>query len=523
MTLDSSLDHALRRAARLSNDELKAELVAIVQQDRRLTAELLVHLGEVDARRLHTSWAFSSLFRYAVECLGFSEDEAYKRITAARLVRKFPAALGLIHGGSLHLSGLLVVAPHLTRDNHGELLGAACNKTKRQVEQLTAERFPRPDVPASLRKLPAASREAAGSDVAVRLAASEPAAATARQATTEPADATPGQAATAPATATSSSSVLSSDTSSPAGTTTLRAGARTPDNSSPAPEGGPPTLEEGTMAGRHDPAAPARPMTSSPRANEETAASLPARAMQSTAASARKLDRPRIEPLAAARYRVVFTASGELVQKLERAQELASHAVPPSDIAALFERALDALIAWEEKRRYATKPSQPRTSGTPRRAIPPGPPEDFALEAKPLGCTEGLALELKPPGPAASLAPERAVDVPRGSSCPDTTETARNERRGSRHVPARVRRAVFARDGGRCTFVDPKTGRRCDERRFTEFEHAEPHAFGGPPTEANLRTLCHAHNALLARRAFGEQYVAAVVSRRRGELAPHKR
>jgi hypothetical protein len=88
-------------------------------------------------------------------------------------------------------------------------------------------------------------------------------------------------------------------------------------------------------------------------------------------------------------------------------------------------------------------------------------------------------------------------------------------------MPTEVRRRVSERDDGRCTFVDPKTGRRCDERRFLEFDHIEPYALGGRATVENVRLTCALHNALLARRAFGDQYVAAAVagkgSKRRSE------
>jgi hypothetical protein len=454
MTFDTSLDSVFRKVAGLSDEELELELGALARRDHRLTAELLVHLSEVDARHLHAARAYSSLFGYVVGSLGFSEDEAYKRITAARVVRRFPAALDLVSDGRLHLSGLLAVAPHLTDENHQELLGSACSKTKRQVEQLVAERFPRPDVPASIRKLPTAPADAAGTSRAARQTVS---------ALAPRADAVPP------------------------------AGARAPESSPMAAEGGP----MAPLNHREGPVVQATPL---PGANEITASESRTGAIPATAVPARRIDHPRIEPLAPERYRITFSAGVELVRKLERAQALASHAVLPQDVAAVFERALDALIAREQKRRYATKPGPSRPRIVHGRAEPATPPEALPLET---GASD----------PPEVLAPERASPGPSGSSCPAATEASPRGARRSRYVPAGVRRAVLARDGGRCTYVDPATGRRCDERRFLEFEHTEPHAFGGPSTEANLRIVCHAHNALLARRVFGRQYVAAVVSR----------
>ncbi|HEX7126283.1 MAG TPA: HNH endonuclease, partial [Thermodesulfobacteriota bacterium] len=75
-------------------------------------------------------------------------------------------------------------------------------------------------------------------------------------------------------------------------------------------------------------------------------------------------------------------------------------------------------------------------------------------------------------------------------------------RPGSRHIPAAVRRAVWARDGGRCAFVS-RTGRRCTERGFLEFHHVRPYAAGGAATVENIELRCRAHNGYEAERMFG--------------------
>jgi hypothetical protein len=130
--------------------------------------------------------------------------------------------------------------------------------------------------------------------------------------------------------------------------------------------------------------------------------------------------------------------------------------------------------------------------------------------------TAGLAPERVANGakPSEELAPERVDAAEDQSRPPDPGVEHRRARRESRTVPAEVRRSVSERDAGRCTFVDPKTGRRCDERRFITFEHIDPYALGGTATVSNIRLLCSQHHALLARRAFGDQYVAAAVTRR---------
>jgi hypothetical protein len=138
----------------LSNSELIAALPLLVRRESQAIAELVAHLAEMDTRRLYRDQAFSSMHQYCVEALYLSEGAAYKRIAAARAARDFPLVLELLADGKLHLSAICLLAPHLTEENHRSLLEAAVHRSKREVELLLAEQFPRPDVPQSLRKLP---------------------------------------------------------------------------------------------------------------------------------------------------------------------------------------------------------------------------------------------------------------------------------------------------------------------------------------------------------------------------------
>ena len=79
---------------------------------------------------------------------------AYKYIGVSRAVRKHGAILPMVRGAELHLSAAMVLVPHLTDDNCAELLEAAAGRSKRGVEKLIAERFPKADVPGQVRKLP---------------------------------------------------------------------------------------------------------------------------------------------------------------------------------------------------------------------------------------------------------------------------------------------------------------------------------------------------------------------------------
>jgi hypothetical protein len=139
----------------LSDRDLLAQVERAVAQERQATAQLIALLMEVDARKLYAKQSCSSLFTYCVHVLHFSEHAAYLRIEAARAARRFPVILERLANGSLHLTAVSLLGPHLTVANHVEVLDAARHKSKRDVEQLVARLRPQPDVPAMVRKLPA--------------------------------------------------------------------------------------------------------------------------------------------------------------------------------------------------------------------------------------------------------------------------------------------------------------------------------------------------------------------------------
>jgi hypothetical protein len=156
----------LTTAAGLSDAELLRRLALLAGSERAATVELIGHLAELDARRLHLAQGFGSLFAYCTEELRLSEHAAYNRIEAARLVRAFPAVLDRLAEGSLNLSTARLLAPHLRPDNFDALVAAARGRSKREVEALVARLSPRPDVASSVRKLPS-RRQAAPESAAM--------------------------------------------------------------------------------------------------------------------------------------------------------------------------------------------------------------------------------------------------------------------------------------------------------------------------------------------------------------------
>ncbi|HEU4333742.1 MAG TPA: hypothetical protein VFT32_04550 [Candidatus Eisenbacteria bacterium] len=129
----------------LSDDALLRELARLVAHDRVTTAALIAHMAEVDARRLYAPAGYPSMHAYCVGELHLSEDAASKRIQAARAARRFPILLDALADGRLHLTGVCLLAPHLTPGNSNDLISAAQHRRKSEIEGLLLRR-PMPPV-----------------------------------------------------------------------------------------------------------------------------------------------------------------------------------------------------------------------------------------------------------------------------------------------------------------------------------------------------------------------------------------
>jgi hypothetical protein len=148
--------NTLATALALSDRDLLARIDALAGKEREATAELVAHLAALELRpSLYAAEGYGSLFGYCTQGLRLSEDAACNRIAAARACRDFPAILDLLACGSVTLTSIRLLRPHLTRDNHEAVLGRARHKTYDEIVALVAELAPKPDVVATVRKLPA--------------------------------------------------------------------------------------------------------------------------------------------------------------------------------------------------------------------------------------------------------------------------------------------------------------------------------------------------------------------------------
>ena len=150
--------NTLALASRLSDHDLLARLVRLASAEREASAELVAHLAALELRpSVYAALGYGSLFDYCTAALRLSEDAACSRIAVARACRRFPAILDALASGDVSLTSLRLLAPHLTIENHRDVMARACGRRRPEIEALVAELAPRPDVPTSVRKLPAPS------------------------------------------------------------------------------------------------------------------------------------------------------------------------------------------------------------------------------------------------------------------------------------------------------------------------------------------------------------------------------
>ncbi len=414
--------------AELSDSDLLVATRLLVGRSNQLLASLLAHLAEVEARGVHRTRACSSLYTYCIYELRLSEDEAYRRVAAARLVRRFPALLEAVGRGELHLTGLLMLGPHLTNENLIEVLARAKHRTKKEIARLVRLLDPLPEVPSRIEPLgPAPARAMPRAPTWSQLV----------QSACPVRELNPGDRP--------SDWVVTAPSISPTPTTESE-----PQNAN--------ALDEAVS----DTGQPTQP---APPAPAQTA-SAPAR-------------------LIPQRFSVQFTASEEYVKLVEEAQALSGARIRLDE---LHLRAMRALVAELKRQKYAvtTRPRQ-------RSASTPANPSDAS-------CAEQRTTEPRTADP--QTAAPRTAD-PRTAERPPSS--AQPRRRG-RYVTAEVRRAVFQRDGGRCTFTD-SSGQRCRETDDIELHHESAFALGGEHTTSNLTLRCRAHNALAAEEDFGKEFI----------------
>ena len=416
----------IHTAAKLSDPQVLAGAMRLAAEGRKVVADLIALLLAVDARRLYAEEGYSSLFRFCVERLRLSEEEAYYRIAAARVAARFPVVLDRLREGRLTLTAVAVLRKHLTEANHAEILQGAEGRSKREVQGLVAAVAPRADVPTSLRKLSALETRVAG-----------PAATIATEAERQP---------VAPLLA----HPVSPQVSMPSSLGDLELFDHAP--TGPA-FGAAPAMPARAVDGNDAAVARENAFTTAPLS--EPIGGAPDMSSPAT-----------IIPLAPVRYSLRVTIGEETYRKLRRAQNLLAHRVAAGDTAAVLDRALTLLVEQLERQKFGAQAARHVRSET-RTAAHRHPVAGHRKERPSATHTEPDATTTGPPRTPVVATPDRAGLAaeagergPQPPASPVTGSLESGARHRSRYIPAAVRREVWLRDEGQCRYVSP-TGRQC--------------------------------------------------------------
>ncbi|MGC3996861.1 MAG: HNH endonuclease [Anaeromyxobacter sp.] len=384
----------------LDDSSLTARLRSLAADERGIKVELLLVLAEVERRKLYLEQGFPSLWAYCREVLHLSEDGAYRRITAMRLLSRFPSLEAPLREGRLSLSTLGMLRDVLTEENLGELVGSAAFKSKAEVERLVVTLKPREAPKDGVRRLPS------------------------------------------------------------------------PPSGAPQPRPVDPT---GVTALVTAPVEAARSQHQEPAVPTEPAFALSAPSLSP--------GRPEVHPVNAEQWSMRVTLDEAAHADLETLRELLSHKVPDGNLADVLKEALRCAVEKHAKRKGAV--------GLTRAPAPAAPAPEVSTSS-----AVSAAVPAPAPAPTSSTDPLPLFATP--------------YRFDPRTVTADVRREVWARDGGCCSYVSPD-GRRCCSRWQLELDHIDPEAKGGPPTAANLRLRCRGHNLWAAVQAYGREKMEAFV------------
>ena len=131
----------------LSGSELLSRTKSLVAEERRVSADVLHYLREIERRRVFAEAGFSSLFAYCLGELKYSEGAAYRRINAMRLLKECPEIEESIRDGSLSVSSASEVQRFVTKkpcskEEKKKLVESVKGKSKRECERIFEEAAP---------------------------------------------------------------------------------------------------------------------------------------------------------------------------------------------------------------------------------------------------------------------------------------------------------------------------------------------------------------------------------------------
>jgi len=122
----------------LSDKELLTQIQKLRRREHLSTIEILLHLNEVERRKLDLKLGYNALYDYCVKHLRYSSSGAGRRVAVARCVGRHPEVLDLLRSQKLNVTGVALVASVLNDGNKKKLLESIQNKSQAEIDAIAA-------------------------------------------------------------------------------------------------------------------------------------------------------------------------------------------------------------------------------------------------------------------------------------------------------------------------------------------------------------------------------------------------
>jgi 5-methylcytosine-specific restriction endonuclease McrA len=185
-----------------------------------------------------------------------------------------------------------------------------------------------------------------------------------------------------------------------------------------------------------------------------------------------ELPRDRVRPLTETHSEIRFVAPHELLDQLEEIRGLLAHSHPGITMAELV-----SVLAREYRERHhpeaRARRAWERAERKKEAAFSPSDPVDSPTSTR--------------------VEPEAGARV------------GRTESREPRAFPDSIIYELIRLHGFRCSYLDPRTHKRCGSERGIEADHVIPWAYGGKTELSNARLMCRQHHSRVSFLVFGER------------------
>ena len=137
----------------VTNESLVETIKSLRGDEKRIVAELIRCLHELDKRKHYRELGYSSLHAFCTECLGYSEAAAWRRISAARALDTCPELPEKLERGELSLCTASQLARVVTPENKSELFAQTEGKSRREVDKVLSGYLPERAAPRRMERV----------------------------------------------------------------------------------------------------------------------------------------------------------------------------------------------------------------------------------------------------------------------------------------------------------------------------------------------------------------------------------